>query len=544
MCLLAMSGRFAPCSHSKQVSKPLYLWSRLVIRGADLSSVRQAGADVSEDSISTTRLFVVCLPSDLSCVLDLGELVEGEISVTPILAYHKNQYFYKTIEGMAAHLVELIRAHQATGPYFIAGYSVAGALAYEVLNCLVGADEFAVCGLLIQTSEVLGHDGCVMSGALAHASRMQSEVQEELSAVQLYLDALAAYTPQKSPTLIRCIVQSTKEHAASLPIFWKLPRECQLHLIVLGVRTTESHIHGELGDAVIRAVSDATPQSQMFLEATYSPLIPLKSGSNPSIFCIPGAGASVTSFVDLCGHIKESWSVYGLQPRGLDGLLVPHATVRAAAKSYIAAVETSRRPGPIHLVGHSFGGWVALEMAISLSAIGSELGSLTIVDSTPFDSEHQTWLEYTPTDIAMKWIETIELVLARPLNVLPTMFEPGNDRQHRELIHSILVHEGLLPRSTHPNALLGPVRAFGMALRADYFPRGVYAGPAQLLLADHPKMDRRANEEAKKEIAKKWKRVLPQIQVEHVPGNHLTLLKNENARTLASLIEQIVIRAD
>jgi len=76
-------------------------------------------------------------------------------------------------------------------------------------------------------------------------------------------------------------------------------------------------------------------------------------------------------------------AIYGLQPRGLEGELVPQSTVLAAAESYLRAINEIYPKGPIHLVGHSFGGWVAFEMAKLLVDAETKcvIASLTILDS-------------------------------------------------------------------------------------------------------------------------------------------------------------------
>ena len=57
----------------------------------------------------------------------------------------------------------------------------------------------------------------------------------------------------------------------------------------------------------------------------------------PSSACL--AGGNVTSFTELTAHLDKEWTVYGLQPRGLDSILVPHSTISAAVESYIRMID-------------------------------------------------------------------------------------------------------------------------------------------------------------------------------------------------------------
>src|SRR6186713_114833 len=50
------------------------------------------------------------------------------------------------------------------------------------------------------------------------------------------------------------------------------------------------------------------------------------SGEIP-VVCLPGAGASVTTFLDFTEALGERWPIYGLQPRGIDASERPHESV-------------------------------------------------------------------------------------------------------------------------------------------------------------------------------------------------------------------------
>src|SRR6185312_15928563 len=138
----------------------------------------------------------------------------------------------------------------------------------------------------------------------------------------------------------------------------------------------------------------------------YSPLFTLRSKPHKlaPLFCIPGAGANITSFLDLIAQLAEDLPIYGFQPRGLDGMLVPHSTVSAAAKANLRAIYELDLDQPIHLVGHSFGGWIAFEMANLLVGAGKRVSSLTIVDSEA-PSIGTVKAEYSNIDAIMQWIE-------------------------------------------------------------------------------------------------------------------------------------------
>ncbi|MET5019861.1 alpha/beta fold hydrolase, partial [Burkholderia pseudomallei] len=100
----------------------------------------------------------------------------------------------------------------------------------------------------------------------------------------------------------------------------------------------------------------------------------------PSLFCIPGAGASVTTFSTLARHLPATVSVDGLQPRGLCGSMVPYLDVETAARAYLRRIRKAAPRGPYHLVGHSFGGGVAYEIACRLQEQGERVATLMLLD--------------------------------------------------------------------------------------------------------------------------------------------------------------------
>ncbi|WP_275044057.1 alpha/beta fold hydrolase, partial [Pseudomonas asplenii] len=113
-----------------------------------------------------------------------------------------------------------------------------------------------------------------------------------------------------------------------------------------------------------QALGDALERAQVAPGSVHQPLLTIQQGraGRPPIFCVPGAGDSVTGFIGLTDALGPDWPVIGLQPRGLDGESVPHSCVESAAQLYLQALEQACPEGPLHLVGHSFGGWVAFEM--------------------------------------------------------------------------------------------------------------------------------------------------------------------------------------
>lgn len=119
-------------------------------------------------------------------------------------------------------------------------------------------------------------------------------------------------------------------------------------------------------------------------ENAFAVLLPLQpKGTRPPLFCIhPGGGLS-WSYIGLSRHLGADQPVYGLQDRGFDGTAPLAETIDAMASDYIEHIRRIQPNGPYHLLGWSFGGYVAHSMATQLEQQGESVALLALLDSDP-----------------------------------------------------------------------------------------------------------------------------------------------------------------
>jgi len=103
----------------------------------------------------------------------------------------------------------------------------------------------------------------------------------------------------------------------------------------------------------------------------------------PPIFLVHGCGATIMEFFELTKHMRSRHPIYGMQARGTDGREEPFDRAEDLSEYHLAAIKRIQRRGPYLLVGYSYGGLVALEIARQLSAIREEIGLLVMMDSFP-----------------------------------------------------------------------------------------------------------------------------------------------------------------
>ncbi len=119
-----------------------------------------------------------------------------------------------------------------------------------------------------------------------------------------------------------------------------------------------------------------------FAPNTDSSLVPLQPhGSRPPLFIAHGVGGNVISFYGLAARLGEDQPVYGIQAQSLVGREPALLRLEDQAAYYLRDVRKVQPRGPYHLLGYSFGGTLALEMARQLKAKGEEVALLGMLDA-------------------------------------------------------------------------------------------------------------------------------------------------------------------
>ncbi|WP_122386926.1 non-ribosomal peptide synthetase [Pseudomonas syringae group genomosp. 7] len=529
----------------------------------------------------------------------LGQHVQGDFPIYGLPGIGLGQQQLRTIECLAARLVERIRQVQPRGPYRLAGWSFGGVLAYEVATQLLGMDEaVAFLGLIdsyvprltdqgkarwqgadLVERQLLSHcaahwknqggAGAAASARLTSLSSLAT-LPDFDTLLQLCRDENLLYEElaQASDQQLHHYLDREVAHGHALAHYQLEPLDLPIHLFCAEQRpmappgTTATLGWGELlakgqlqcvgvpGDhmtmmqaphvqtlglsisAALHEVTDTPPSAP-----AYQSLLAIQSGreGHAPLFCVPGAGDSVTSFIGLAEALGPDWPIHGLQPRGLDGRSAPHSRVDAAAQSHVEAIEAMYPHGPLHLVGHSFGGWAAHAMAVKLQARGREVVSLTLIDSEAPGGDGLDSKPYTATAALERLIEALQLSSGRSLEIDPQMFADSDGDTQLHLLQQAMVRVGLLPSRLAAQALQGIVRTFASAVRTVYRPvPGGYSGRTSLVLVDDPQLDALDNQLEQASSAAGWQHLLPQLELWQGPGNHFSVLKAPDVYSLAA----------
>ncbi len=522
--------------------------------------------------------------------------IGGDFPVYGLPGVTLGQPQLRTVECMAARMIGIMRSVQPHGPYRLAGWSFGGLLSYEIAQQLIGMDEpVAFVGLIdtyaphpahqdksrwtgehLDRHQLLQHcraysldRGEEGEAALAQVALLEAEI-ERLDFNELF--ARCRDQQLSDPELSAAGVTDAwhyfdreAAHGQALEHYRVSPASQAVHLfraqdLMPGqeqpdpLRGWGGHVPQDLlrcidvpGDhrtlmkpplvqAMGHALTQALEAAAAPEPASYQPLLTIQSGhpGHAPIFCVPGAGDNVIGFVHLTEALGPEWPIFGLQPRGLDGVTVPHSRVEAAAAFYVQALGQLYPQGPVHLIGHSFGGWVAYAMAALLQAQGREVASLSLIDSESPGGNGVAGKPYTATAALQRLVESLQLASGKSLGIDPPAFAEADGDTQMRLLHRGMVRAGILSERSSPQAMDGPVRTFATALRTVYRPALAYTGPLRLALVDDPTLDAAGNQREQAAMVEGWRRQATDLAVWYGPGNHFTILKAPNVFSLAA----------
>ena len=119
-------------------------------------------------------------------------------------------------------------------------------------------------------------------------------------------------------------------------------------------------------------------------DGALAPLLVLRRGDErPPLFCVhPGIGLS-WPYTGLLPALDPGRAVYALQSPSIAAERPAPADIGELAADYLARIRQVRPEGPYHLLGWSFGGMVAHEIAVRLRAAGHSVGLLAVLDAVP-----------------------------------------------------------------------------------------------------------------------------------------------------------------
>jgi arthrofactin-type cyclic lipopeptide synthetase C len=274
-----------------------------------------------------------------------------------------------------------------------------------------------------------------------------------------------------------------------------------------------------------------------------NPLVPLHAphSSESPVFCIPGAGASVTSFVEFVNALGGKRPIYGLQPRGIDIAEQPHESVEDAALYNLRALARFDLTRPIHLLGHSHGGLVAFDMALRLHEQGRSVASLTLIDTEPPDSIGEVPHQVSTAEIFREFTEAFEDTFDKPLDIDQAVIASGQAQYFVDELNAALIRARVLHLRNNVSMLHGSLATFTAACNSRYIPGRCYANTLRLVLVGPRSNTRVSMDDVRKKwgiYAAKWRRHAAAVDIWYGPGHHFSILQAPQVYLLAKWWQQ------
>ena len=125
--------------------------------------------------------------------------------------------------------------------------------------------------------------------------------------------------------------------------------------------------------------------------AGFEPVLPLRRGDGPTLFCFHPASGFAWQFSILQRYLDARWSLMGIQSPDVHGPLNESATLDEVCEAHLHTLRRVQPHGPYYFIGYSLGGTLAQAIAARLEAAGETVAFLGLLDTWP--PETQNWDE-------------------------------------------------------------------------------------------------------------------------------------------------------
>jgi len=255
-----------------------------------------------------------------------------------------------------------------------------------------------------------------------------------------------------------------------------------------------------------------------------SSLVPLKPGTGRPVFVFHSICGNMFEWHDVLVRLQPDRPIIGVQACGLDPDRIQPASTPVMAADYVDLIRASQPEGPYSLLGYSFGGVLAFEVAMRLTRMGETVEFLGLIDTgvrsgaLPFIDQLRFCAKKTAD-------------VARGLRELGGLQAIGRVWERARELPSRLAHAGPQSKAAILDRLppvLRRVRVACEMAHATYTPP-FYAGEVTYFRAQD-----RAGRLFDPLIV--WRRKAASVRVIESPGDHVTILVEPNAGALAAKI--------
>jgi thioesterase domain-containing protein len=247
----------------------------------------------------------------------------------------------------------------------------------------------------------------------------------------------------------------------------------------------------------------------------------LKSGDGRApLIVIAGAGGDVNELSPFASHLTDARAVVCLDLAALGRW----SSVDEIVDRALALIVEAQPRGPYHLLGYSFGGMIALELARRLRGSGSEVALLMLVEAV---YDRSFWpLGVWAISQARRAIDHLSNLRGAPLG---TAVADVSRRANRFVRRAAARLAGITLVGAKIEAAPGVVVDACLAAMARFRPRP-YPGPAIFFKAER-------GDYFRCDLPVLWRHLVDYLEVEQIPGDHLGIVQTPAA--LERLAERV-----
>jgi thioesterase domain-containing protein len=271
-------------------------------------------------------------------------------------------------------------------------------------------------------------------------------------------------------------------------------------------------------------------------------------GNKRPLFCIHPAGGNVFCYLNLVNYLGSEQPIYGLEDPNLFLEEKRHFTFMEKAQYYMKLIQTVQNKGPFLLLGYSYGGNMAFEMALQFEKQGHQVLFLGLIDSFPPISYQNIAIEDTKL-LASIW-QMIGLMFDKKQRSWFNELKQIKPHKRLDYVVKKLLSDasGIAIPDDFLNSSLLKVAMNNFRELHDYIPQEIYPGKITYFWAEQKipqSLIRLLNYQIPDDLlGDGWSHFSSQaIENHYVPGHHFTLFNKANFPRLARIIQQCLVQS-
>lgn len=254
-----------------------------------------------------------------------------------------------------------------------------------------------------------------------------------------------------------------------------------------------------------------------------------EGGNQTPMICIHGGDGGVIFYRSIANLLPKSVPLHAIESLDLcSSDRIEPSSVEDTAEAYVEHLLLKYPTGPFRLVGYSFGGVVAHEMACILERAGHQVEFVGLFDTHNPAARNRAYS--LPERLGFFWKQNLEVPLVKRLVRLARRIVEGfktNHRVHKEILEAR--NHG--PAEAHSDLRRVQVREENWRAMQAFRPK-VFSGQLTLFKAIT------ASDKVEWDDDYGWSPFAGKgLEIVQVPGRHLTLFEAPNVETLAMALD-------